>query len=793
MPTQDEIREFFLSNPSPAEIAAARTAHPEVTNDQIASAMQVGVADVNRYFTNAGITSIYGIPGQNTGVNVADNPRGGEPTGGTSRSNPYMGAGVLQTYHGEVSETGDQAAPDADPLINGRQFRTLFSVNEMADRASTGMVNPNDPDPLQAEIAALTRAGANPINHPIYGWIAEDGPAFDSVHDPNIGNRNSIFDYGPFILGGGMAALAAGVGAGAAGTYSTLGGAGPAASSGAGVLGTGAATGGLTAGGSMSAAEFAAFDAAQLAAQGIGQEQIAQMLVMQHGVDTLLAADIAQLALQGINPSQIAQTVMAPGSTGGAAAPVTGALPVPTPGGMTPSNPLGTPPPGTTPPGSTTPGPGGSQPPTTPPGTTPPGVTPPGGTPPPGTPTPDPGALSRLLDGKATQADLLKLGLTAAGAAALLGDNPDRTTTTKVEYPEWYNEGSKKALALADQYAALGPNSVAPLSTNEVAANTMASTYAGKWLPTLEKANATIDSAGRSFDKAGALADTVPGYLNRATGQVDAAMPYFGKADTMADTVSGYLNKSGALADEAAGGIPSINLSDYMNPYLDNVLTPIARRNELAKAAALNDINAKAGMRGAFGGSRNDLLTNLATESADRNMNEAEANIRSGAFTTGLSTAQADLNRKLAASGQYGALGTTAGNTAGVYNTIGKSVADTAGQFNNMGVVATGAANANTNIGRSLTDAAGGYRANAGTFGALTSTDIDNLQSTGVITRGVEQAKLNAPLTAITGYANALRGTPGSTKTEIAPEASKFGQATGALTALLGANKAGWI
>lgn len=388
-------------------------------------------------------------------------------------------------------------------------------------------------------------------------------------------------------------------------------------------------------------------------------------------------------------------------------------------------------------------------------------------------------------------------GLPSWAIPALVGglllDNPDRTQTSEVRYPDWYNEGAKGALSQADKFAALGPDSVAPLSENENTAIQMAKDSSGVWRPILDKADATLDSSKGYFDRAGALAGTVPGYLARAAGQVDASMPYFSKAGATADTVSGYLDRSGTLANEAAGGIPSIDLSAYMNPYLDNVLNPIKRRNEIAKAGALQDINAKAGMRGAFGGSRNDLLTNLASESADRNLNEAEANIRSGAFTTGLSAAQTDLARKLAASGQFGALGQVANTTAGTYGNIGKSIADTAGTFNNAGVVATGGANANTNIGRGMTDTATGYRTNAGALGTLTDADIQRLMSTGGTGRTVEQARRNAPLTAIGGYAAALRGAgnPNSTSTTTLPEASKFAQGTGALAALIGANKQG--
>lgn len=62
---------------------------------------------------------------------------------------------------------------------------------------------------------------------------------------------------------------------------------------------------------------FAAADAAQLAAQGLGEAQIAQTLATT-GLDAFVAADMAQLAAQGLNASQIASTVGATAAgTGG--------------------------------------------------------------------------------------------------------------------------------------------------------------------------------------------------------------------------------------------------------------------------------------------------------------------------------------------------------------------------------------------------------------------------------------------------------------------------------------------
>ena len=72
----------------------------------------------------------------------------------------------------------------------------------------------------------------------------------------------------------------------------------------------GGGLGGASAGTSAAAGDiaFAAADAAQLAAQGLGEAQIAQTLATT-GLDAFVAADMAQLAAQGLGASQIASTV----------------------------------------------------------------------------------------------------------------------------------------------------------------------------------------------------------------------------------------------------------------------------------------------------------------------------------------------------------------------------------------------------------------------------------------------------------------------------------------------------
>jgi hypothetical protein len=96
--------------------------------------------------------------------------------------------------------------------------------------------------------------------------------------------------WAPAVAGavGSVGGATSGAGAGTTGTVGTPGATGAAASA------------------SLPAAQFAALDAAQLAAQGLGASQI-QATLMATGVDAFMAADIAQLAAQGLSAASITQ------------------------------------------------------------------------------------------------------------------------------------------------------------------------------------------------------------------------------------------------------------------------------------------------------------------------------------------------------------------------------------------------------------------------------------------------------------------------------------------------------
>lgn len=138
-------------------------------------------------------------------------------------------------------------------------------------------------------------------------------------------------------------------------------------------------------------------------------------------------------------------------------------------------------------------------------------------------------------------------------------------------------------------------------------------------------------------------------------------MPSSARAITVANENVGnwkpYIDEGAALTRKAAGGIPSVNLDDYMNPYMDAVMPGVRREAEKLKIAQ----NAAAGRVGAFGGTRMAVENSLA----DRNLLETTGKIRMSAFDNATGLASKDLDRM----GQAGAAFTNMGSTVGKLGT----------------------------------------------------------------------------------------------------------------------------
>lgn len=107
----------------------------------------------------------------------------------------------------------------------------------------------------------------------------------------------------------------------------------------------------------------------------------------------------------------------------------------------------------------------------------------------------------------------------------------------------------------------------------------------------------------------------------------------------------------------ALAGIPrsfsGADLSGYMNPYIQGALNPAARDITLAHSKALADIQRKAPMRSAFGGSREALLEGSANKNYQQVMSDLFSKGYSDAFESGANRFEADRSAGRALSGSY--------------------------------------------------------------------------------------------------------------------------------------------
>lgn len=106
---------------------------------------------------------------------------------------------------------------------------------------------------------------------------------------------------------------------------------------------------------------------------------------------------------------------------------------------------------------------------------------------------------------------------------------------------------------------------------------------------------------------------------------------------------------SNALANEGIGAVrdlavafPNANISQYMNPYVQDVLDPAIR--DLTREAEQNrqQLAARSAMTGSFGGSRNALAQSQAQQGTQEELARLSANERAKAFTAATEQFRAD-------------------------------------------------------------------------------------------------------------------------------------------------------
>ena len=358
---------------------------------------------------------------------------------------------------------------------------------------------------------------------------------------------------------------------------------------------------------------------------------------------------------------------------------------------------------------------------------------------------------------------LLKQFLPAALAAGVLEGMNQKSSSTKVEYPEWYTRGSQEALGLAKEYAdtpfeAYTGERVAPLSANENQAIEMAKTNAGRWEPMVDEAGNLIRQGSKAITP-----EEVRAMMNPAlAGLLDP------------NKLAGMFDDAGNLIKQGGTSVSGDAVTGYMNPYIAGALDPVARKLNVEAALKRNIQKANEARAGAFDTERARWDENITEKNRLQAISDLYGTGYATAYDKAMAAAQADKSRQITAGGALSGEATNIGNLT---NTGWNTAEDALAADRVRSIAGGGALNTAARTGSDLTGA-----------------DISRLGSTGALERGVRQAgndfdfsqyqdRLALPAKKINAYSSAMRGTGGSTTTSTPATPSLLGSATAALGA----------
>jgi len=157
----------------------------------------------------------------------------------------------------------------------------------------------------------------------------------------------------------------------------------------------------------------------------------------------------------------------------------------------------------------------------------------------------------------------------------------------------------------------------------------------------------------------------------------------WGLAQNNVGAGGGAVNAAIAAAQNAAGYAPmnvqggslhGVDMSAYLNPYLDEVAGDFLSGLDRSRAMAINTQAGDLTRQGAWGGSRHGVADSLTNEAYARQASEGLNNIYSTGFQNAQAQAQADLNRQMQAA--------MANQSAGLQNAqLGLSASNLLGQL----------------------------------------------------------------------------------------------------------------
>ena len=241
----------------------------------------------------------------------------------------------------------------------------------------------------------------------------------------------------------------------------------------------------------------------------------------------------------------------------------------------------------------------------------------------------------------------------------------------------------------------------------------MAAGGVGSYLPYYQKAE---DMYGQAGDTAQAAYGTAAGMYGQG---LEASMPALGQG-------FGALGSAQQYTEDAAGLYDPGRTSDFMNPYIQDVIDPTVRDLREQTEQQKQSIADKAVSLGAFGNRRADLLTADVEREGQRAIGDVTGKLRAGGY------GQAVQDRLASAQGLKG-LGGQMGTLGGAYGSLGGLGADIYGQYGkNLGTMGM-------NLGTTMGNLAGQYGNMGSTLYGLRGQDANTMMNIGNLQQGQDQ------------------------------------------------------
>ena len=241
----------------------------------------------------------------------------------------------------------------------------------------------------------------------------------------------------------------------------------------------------------------------------------------------------------------------------------------------------------------------------------------------------------------------------------------------------------------------------------------MAAGGVGSYLPYYQKAEDLYGQAGRTAQGG---YDTAAGMYGQG---LQASMPALGQG-------FGALGSAQQFTQDAAGLYDPSRTSEFMNPYMQEVIDPTIRDLREQTEQQKQSINDRAVSLGAFGNRRADLLSADVEREGQRAIGDATGKLRASGYGQAVADRQASAQGLKGLGGQMGTLG-------GAYGSLGGLGADIYGQYGkNLGTMGM-------NLGTTMGNLAGQYGNMGSSLYGLRGQDANTMMNIGNLQQGQDQ------------------------------------------------------